>query len=188
MSRSARRTSVATPPRRPFESCVATSCVVKPAFAARVGIDADLQLGIATCADRRGPPALDLSQLAFQTFRDLAERLDVVAEDLDLDGSAVPRRSPSMSCSSCTNSISTPGSSCAKRARCSEMISSTSLSRCAARLEVDEDVAAVLLGGEHAHLGAGSAREPGHFGRALQHRLEPPQHLGRFPAATCRSA
>ena len=49
-----------------------------------------------------------------------------------------------------------------------------------ARLQPDQDVAAILLGGEHAHLGAGPSREAGDFGRVLQDRFDAPHHPVRF--------
>ena len=154
----------------PSASCVATAATVKPAFAARVGSMRTSSSGLPLLRNHEVHEPVDLSRRLGRARRPaVPSSARSSPKILTSTGSGLPSRSPSMSCSSCTNSISIAGHLPARScARCSSMTSSTSVVALAARLQPHQDVAAVLLGREHPQLGAGAPGEAGDLRCRLQ--------------------
>ena len=90
-------------------------------------------------------------------------------------GSGLPARSPSMSCSSMTNSIVMPGISFAKIARCASTTSSAARARSERGLS-RTTISPVFCGWRIPQLRPRTPREAGHLRRFLQHGLEPLHH------------
>ena len=88
-----------------------------------------------------------------------------------------------MSCSSCTNSISSPGAASCSLSRRSAMISSAERARSLARLQPHEDVAAVLLRREQPELGPGAALNMTRPPASSAGLLRPSAAGGRSPRA-----
>ena len=103
-------------------------------------------------------------------------------------GVGLPSRSPSMSCSSWTNSISASGAASCSFGRRSEMISSADRLALAARLQAHQDVAGVLRRGEQPELRSGAPRVRRHFGRLGDDLFDARAPGDRFPRARCPPA
>ena len=173
IARSFRRRSPDIAPSHASDNCAATCSTVSPIRAAATGstvhVDSDAAFLQSDDVDDAGDRFRAVPR-SVRTIRSAAP--DRRRRSSLRSASGLPSRSPSMSWSSWTNSISVSGTASVSLSRRSVMISSAIAVALAARLEPHEHVAAVHLRGEHAELGAGPAHVGGHFRRLREDGLD----------------